>query len=288
MHSTHTCPLIFNKTTVFFIFAYTVDMPASYTHHLIAKYALDTLPDNVINVVRPNLSLYFFGAQGADFCFFYRFLNPKSKNLGSYLHRKGGYTSFQVLKSLSVRNLKLFSYLLGYATHYAADVTFHPFVYSLSGKSPLRHSRIEGALDTHFKKHFSLPHEYASFLHKKLTKTELDELFFAYSAIALQCGFSPLQKPSFLRAISLFNAYPPITSAIFPGENSPTFQRALNQDQQPWAHPALSVICNDSAEILFEKAVTFATQSFEQLLDCIQTQRPPSREWFGKNYLTGI
>ncbi|MBQ7948727.1 MAG: zinc dependent phospholipase C family protein [Clostridia bacterium] len=263
-------------------------MPATYTHHLIAKYALDTLPTAVQNVVRTNLPLYFFGAQGADFCFFYRFLNPKSKNLGSFLHRKGGYTAFCTLKTLASRDLKLFTYMLGFATHYAADVTFHPFVYAQSGKSPLRHSRIEGALDIHFKRQFPLSHEYASLLHKKLAEESLNDLFLAYSAIAAKCGFPPLQKPSFLRAVSLFNAYPPITSAIFPNENSRTFQKALNEKQLPWAYPAAPIVRNDSADMLFEKAVDFAAQSFEKLMECIQNQRAPSREWFGKNYLTGI
>lgn len=262
-------------------------MPASYTHHLVAAEALSTLSSAVNNVISSHLPLYFFGAQGADFCFFYRFLNPKSKNLGSYLHRQGGYTAFCTLKNFSARDLGLFAYTLGFITHYAADVTFHPYVYAQSGKSPLKHARVEGALDMHFKRNNASP-KYASLFHHKLTKEEEIDLFVTYSAIALKCGFPALQKAAFLRAISLFNAYPPITSAIFPSENSPTFQAAINAENQPWKAPTTGAIYRDNADALFQKAVDFSKTLFVELLHCIKGQTMPSKELFGKNYLTGI
>ena len=262
-------------------------MPASYTHHRIAAEALSTLPAAVNTVISNHLSLYFFGAQGADFCFFYRFLNPKSKNLGSYLHRQGGYAAFCTLKTFSARDLGLFAYSLGFITHYAADVTFHPYVYAQSGKSPLKHARIEGALDIHFKRK-NLSPQYASLFHQKLTKTEELDLFVVYSAIALKCGFPALQKTAFLRAISLFNAYPPITSAIFPSENSPAFQTAINAENQPWKAPATGAVYRDNADVLFQKAVDFSKTLFAEFLRCVKGQTMPPKELFGKNYLTGI
>ena len=282
-------PPSFCKKMIFsFFFTHTAFMPASYTHHLVAAEALSTLPSNVFNVITPHLSLYFFGAQGADFCFFYRFLNPKSKNLGSFLHRKGGYTAFCMLSAFSARDLGLFAYTLGFITHYAADVTFHPFVYAQSGKSPLKHARIEGALDVHFKRQIPLPSKYATLLHRRLTKKEELDLFVAYSAIALKCGFPPLQLPAFSRAISLFNAYPPITSALFPSENSPTFQAALNKENKPWKAPISDVLHKDSADMLFQKSVAYSGELLKEMLQCIQAQKAPPRAWFGKSYLTGL
>lgn len=263
-------------------------MSATYTHHLVATYALSRLPTAVQTVIEPHFPLYFFGAQGADFCFFYRFLRPKAKNLGSYLHRVGGYDAFCVLTKLSARCLGLFAYSLGFITHYAADATFHPFVYAQAGKSPLKHSRIEGAMDVHFQQSKFLPEPYAPFLRQKLTKDEALQLFAAYSLIAQKCGFPTLQFPSFLRAISLFNAYPPITSAIFPGKNSRLFKTAVNAEGLSWTHPSTQHSHTDGADELFEKTVDFSDELFQAFLTCVQTQTSPPKNLFGRNYLTGI
>ena len=274
--------------TFFRAFAYTVSMSATYTHYLVAARAFSRLPFAIQTVIEPHFPLYFFGAQGADFCFFYRFLRPKTKNLGSYLHRQGGYDAFCVLNKLSARSLGLFAYSLGFITHYAADVTFHPFVYAQAGKSALKHSRIEGAMDVHFRESVLLSERYAPFLRKKLINDEVMQLFTAYSLIARKCGFPTLQLPSFLRAISLFNAYPPITSAIFPSKNSRLFKSAVNAENLPWTHPTSKQEYMDGANELFERTVDLASELFQVFCDCVQTQTPPPKTLFGKNYLTGI
>ena len=243
-------------------------MPANYTHHLIASKALERLPPATQNIIRLYLPLYFFGAQGADFCFFYRFLSPKSKNFGSYLHRKGGYTAFCVLKSLSARDLKLLAYTLGYVTHYAADVTFHPFVYAHAKKSMWMHARIESTMDLQFRQSISLPDHHAELLGQRLTAEEETNLFTAYGAIAVKCGFPPLQKPAFLRSITRFHSYPPFPALLF--------------SKQQRIYPP------KEADELFTKAVDLSGVLLSELLTCIKKQTPPPKDLFGKNYLTGI
>ena len=188
-------------------------MPTSYTHHYIASKALATLPSATKQIISLYLPLYFFGAQGADFCFFYAYLPRKKKNLGSYLHRQGGYPTFCVLKSLAARDLKMLAYTLGYATHYAADVTFHPHVYARAGTSLWKHARIESALDERIKA-FPLNEKHVQLWGKGLTAEDEAVLFTAYSAIAVKCGFPALEKPAFLRAIERFNTYPHIPSVL--------------------------------------------------------------------------
>ena len=263
-------------------------MSATYTHHLVAAQAFALLPPSVQTVVEPHFPLYFFGAQGADFCFFYRFLRPKTKNLGSFLHRQGGYNAFCVLSKLSARCLGLFAYSLGFITHYAADVTFHPFVYAQAGKSALKHSRIEGAMDVYFRQSALLPERYAPFLRKKLTNEETLHLFTAYSLIAQACGFPALQLSSFLRAVTLFNAYPPLSSALIPSKNSRLFKSAVNAENLPWTHPTTKREHLDGADELLKKAVDFTSELFQAFCTSVQTQTPPPKALFGKNYLTGI
>ena len=243
--------------------AHTVYMPAHYTHHLIASKALDTLPAPTKNIISLYLPLYFFGAQGADFCFLYRYLSPRGKNLGSHLHRSGGYPAFCVLKSLASRDLKLLAYTLGYITHYAADVTFHPFIYAHAKKSIWTHARIESAMDAQFRKTVSLPDCHAELLAARLSAEEKSLLFTAYSAIAVQSNFPPLQKPVFLRSIDRFYHLPP-----FPCPKQPIYAQK-------------------EAESLFTPSVALAETLFRELLICIKKQQPPPKELFGKNYLTG-
>ncbi|MBE7079876.1 MAG: hypothetical protein E7371_01405 [Clostridiales bacterium] len=239
-------------------------MPAYYTHHLVASKAFDTLPTPTKNIIGLYLPLYFFGAQGPDFCFLYHYLSPRSKNLGSYLHRKGGYPAFCVLKSLAARDLKLLAYTLGYITHYAVDVTFHPFVYAHAGKSIWSHACIESAMDVHFRNTVPIPDRHAETLRQRLTLEEESLLFTAYSAIAVQCNFPPLQKPAFLRSIVRFH-------------NFPAFPFAKQTAYSP-----------QEADTLFVKSVKFAGILFEELFYSIKNQTPPPKALFGKNYLTGI
>ncbi|MBE7078052.1 MAG: hypothetical protein E7377_05075 [Clostridiales bacterium] len=255
-------------------------MPAHYTHYYIAREALKSLPSNIADELQPHLPVYFFGAQGADFCFFYQVAKLRKKNLGSYLHRTGGYTAFEVLKTLSVYDPVLRAYTLGYVTHYAADVTFHPFVYSVT-KNPLEHSRLENALDRHFLTlNIKTDGETPSFQHV-LPKDVLDDLFFAYAAITARCGCPPLKKSSFLRAISIFNAYLPISSRL-----SGTTAKKATEPAQTEHVPAL--FQSDNAEKLFVKAVAFAKELLEELLSSINHDTPLPKDLFGKNYLSGI
>ena len=254
-------PPIFDKN---YAIEHTVFMPAYYTHHLVASKALETLPTPTKNIISLYLPLYFFGAQGADFCFLYRYLSPRSKNLGSYLHRNGGYPAFCVLKSLAARDLKLLAYTLGYITHYAVDVTFHPFVYTHAKKSIWSHARIESAMDAQFRRTVSIPDCHAETLGQRLSAEEESLLFTAYSAIAIQCGFPPLQKPAFLRAITRFH-------------NFPTF---------PFSKQTVYSPCE--AEALFVQSTEFAGVLFSELFHSIKKQTPPPKALFGKNYLTGI
>ncbi len=244
-------------------------MPAVYTHYLVAREVFKAFPDEIQNKIRPKLSLYFFGAQGPDFCFFYKFLDRK-QNFGSFLHRKGGYSAFNVLKAFSSSE-PIFAYSLGYIAHYAADVCFHPFVYRAAKKSLLKHSRIENALDGYFKR--SAPADpYKHFSRPILSFEEKTELFLAYAAIAARCNLPPLSKTSFFRAIKLFNAYLPMPSAFF-GKERDFGDTVISQDEPD----------QRLADRLFIQSVALSCQLCERFL----SGSPLTVKEFGRSYLTG-
>ena len=267
---------------------HTVRMPAIYTHHFIARETLRNLPHETQKLIRPYLSVYFFGAQGADFCFFYRFYDTKTMNLGSFLHRKGGYDTFKVMQSFANEPL-LLAYALGYITHYAADGTFHPYVYATTGKSPIRHSRMENALDVHFQKIFASHYTSTAYFRKKLTKEEEKALFRLYAEIAKQTQFPPLQKSAFSRAISLFNAYMPLSSSFLRGKPTKLLQTVLNTEKRVWTYPAdPTKQKNDSADELFAKSVRFSEKLIAEFFNAAQLNASLPPAFFGKNFLTGI
>lgn len=244
-------------------------------HFLVARETYKALPTDLRAKIRPYLSLYFFGAQGADFCFFYKLTNAGKRNLGSYLHRKGGFDAFRLLKSLSAYSPQLYAYALGYITHYAVDTLFHPFVYAVSGKSLLLHSRVEGAMDSLYLKLFSPVKQkpYYTYFRKKLTEKESNELFFFYAAISEQAGFPTLIKSYFLRSISTFNTYAPLSFSVF-GEKRPALVHAVFGNKNT----------NEEAKRLFKLAVENAVFLCEQFSSANESI---SKELFGKNYLTG-
>lgn len=242
-------------------------MPAAYTHHCVALETLALLPPAIQTKLRPHLPLYFFGAQGADFCFFYPILGGFSQNLGSYLHRKGGFAAFKVCKTFSA-DPPLFAYSLGFITHYAADTIFHPFVYEKAGKSALKHTRIENALDCYFKA--KAPNDCAEYFRAKLSPDDKKDLFLLYAAISVRVGFPPLDQKAFYRAISLFNAYLPPSSKLFSLKSS-----------------ALISTLSKQAEKLYKSAILRAVSCSLAFCDCLKKKTPLPSEIFGKNYLTG-
>ena len=247
-------------------------MPASYTHYLVAQKTLARLPKSVQKEIQPHLPLYFFGAQGADFCFFYTVLGGFSQNLGSYLHRQGGFPAFKVCKTLSVQ-APIFAYSLGYATHYAADATFHPFIYEKTGKSALRHTRLENALDKYFKSSTAdeSNQKNDAYYCARLTAKDKETLFFLYAAICARIGFPPLEKKPFFRAITLFNAYLPPSFRIFSLKITPLIRSISTQ-----------------ANGLFERSLKEAEAVCGAFLESVKKKTPLPCEIFGKSYLTGL
>ncbi len=133
-------------------------MPASITHELIAREALGELPPRIRDAATDAPDYFYLGAQGPDLFFFYRPLSHKSGNFGRFLHRNRVYDWFaamlDVLPGFAGDDFKkCLAYALGFCSHLAADVVFHPFVYNYLGAtdSPRSlHQKIENDWDVYF------------------------------------------------------------------------------------------------------------------------------------------
>ena len=252
-------------------------MPSVYTHFLIARQSFLALPPRIQVKIAPHMHLYYFGAQGADFCFFYKFLRRKNGNLGSHLHRKGGLNTFQCLQTHAAQSSAIFAYAAGYITHYAADTILHPYVYAASGTSILVHTRLESALDYEYGKTYAKDawEDYKRYFRPKLDKDEKQTLYALYAEIAQRCGFPPLVKPAFFRAISMFNAYLPLSFTLLTHQRTKLLQAAFGKDYGRKTSSILQSVC------LRAKILT------REFLQTIETAAPLQKSLFDKSFLTG-
>ena len=242
-----------------------------------ARQSFLALPPRIQAKITPHIHLYYFGAQGADFCFFYKFLRRKNGNFGSHLHRKGGLNTFQSLQTHAAQSSAMFAYAAGYITHYAADTILHPYVYAASGKSILIHSRLESALDYQYGKVYAKTawEDYNRYFRPKLDKNEKQGLYALYADIAQKCGFPPLVKPAFFRAISMFNAYLPLSFTLLTHQRTKLLQAAFGQNYEEKTAALLQFVC------LRAKILT------REFLQTIETSAPLQNSLFDKSFLTG-
>jgi hypothetical protein len=243
----------------------------------VARQSLNSLPPRIQEKITPYLPLYYFGAQGADFCFFYRPLSQKNNNFGSYLHRTGGYKVFDVLHRASAQSPALFAYAAGYITHYAADVILHPYVYAFSKKSTWTHTRIESALDFAYGKQYSklAKEDFKRYFKPCLSNANKGELFTLYQDVAKTCGLPPLIKPAFHRAISYFNAYLPLSFTLLTQERHSLMLAVFGEEY------------SQKVSSLFLSICVRARMLTREFLHTLETAAPLPKIFFDKSFLTG-
>ena len=190
-------------------------MPASITHELVAEEAKDLLPAAARETVLAAFDYYILGAQGPDLFFFYRPFSGREENLGRLLHRRQVYKFFSALAK-AVRGLspdaaeKALAYSLGFCSHLAADVVFHPFVYNYlakHGEKKYDHQKIENDWDVYFlrelKSRSALSHSYPF----DLGKIAREGVLYAFLEKVFSCLGVELRPASFGRMLRRFGRY---------------------------------------------------------------------------------
>lgn len=177
-------------------------MPTSITHQLLAEETLKTLPENLRRNVR-SLPHYYLGAQGPDVCFTYRPLKTLDRNFGSFIHANGQLLFFTILQRYARESAEMYSYALGYLTHYASDTVFHPVIYRRlheeDGKSLLHHS-LEHAYDGVLLKYLRGKNP-ATYRLPDLRAIDLYGVYRFYRDFARESGWGELEREAFERAV---------------------------------------------------------------------------------------
>ncbi len=146
-------------------------MPNIITHKIFAQRVLQhCTKQDIKTVIEKHLQLYYIGSNGPDFLFFYHmkpgelFKEHSLNHIGSELHH-GHVNAFYESALESIKKEKdpftkesELAYLLGHLTHWALDMTTHPYIFYRTGNckkaSAGLHHRFESMLDAMMLKQF--------------------------------------------------------------------------------------------------------------------------------------
>lgn len=181
-------------------------MPTVITHALMAQDVVQTLDaTEVSRCIESHPQAYFYGAQGPDFLFFYRYFSNCSgskyiREIGNELH--DNYVNdfykiaIQYTQSLSGYKKSIFiSYMAGHLCHWALDSIAHPYVFHFTGlienETRYDHFRFEASLDASVVKH--VKHldfkQVQGYKFVQLSALEAQVIADGYATICQQLGF---------------------------------------------------------------------------------------------------
>ena len=286
-------------------------MPTAFTHQLIAE---DAITPSRAETLR--LADYYFGAQGPDPFFFYRFFTMRKNNLGRLLHKDDVYGTFECMLEYSRTHPAALGYALGYITHYAADAVFHPYVYyyafsrcgTRSGRSAL-HTQMESDFDSYFLSkegtevgEYRLPYSpsdldladitgmfMAVFAEKGIAVVAKDVYravrgWFRYLRFTLDPHY---RKGKFWRGVGKWSKNCRRLGAMF--RRKDINEDYLNLPRAEWHYRDDPEVVSDAgADALFEKAVSDSRALIDEFMDCYYSREPLPRALFGKHLLSGI
>lgn len=193
-------------------------MPSTVTHQIFASQLLEKM-----NWSQINLDAYYLGAQGGDMLYFYHPLKRIRKfNLGLILHKEKIYEYFSELLNYQTNhgNDITLSYIYGYLTHYALDITLHPFIYyeefkyRTITKSKIRrkdhiHYLIEADLDAYLLKSIFNSNK-KSFNYDKIINKDGDyliELYYLFKNVFSKIYNTDISIKPFTKSVHSFIKY---------------------------------------------------------------------------------
>lgn len=291
-------------------------MPTAFTHQLIAEDAMT--PSRASGL---RLADYYFGAQGPDALFFYRFFTMrKDGNLGRLLHTDDVCGTFESMLAYARTHRGALAYALGYITHYASDSVFHPYVYyyafehcsTRAGRGAL-HTQMESDFDSYFLgREGTEPCDYS--LPFTINDLDLAEITGMYMSVFADKGVDVVAKDVY-KAVRGWFRY--LRFTLDPHYRKGRFWRGvskavgglikssrrlgamfrrkginveyLNRDRKQWKYRDAPEIIDDAdADALFAKAVSRSRELIDIFMDSYYSKDPLPRDKFNKNLLTGV
>lgn len=131
-------------------------MPTTYAHYKFGDEIVNSLPNNLKEIINKNREVFDIGVHGPDIFFYYKFLNKNDvSDFGFGMHRLGAKPFFEKCKEVynsHDEKAAMLSYMLGFLTHFTFDSTAHGYVDRKKEVSLISHNRIESQYDQHLMK----------------------------------------------------------------------------------------------------------------------------------------
>ena len=286
-------------------------MPNWYTHQLIAEEARNKIP--VTRVYD-----YYFGAQGGDFMFFYRFFAMRGVSPGKILHRENVYGNFSAMRDYVAAHPNAADYALGYVTHYAADTVFHPYVYFLADEKGgtrmdrnITHTLVERDLDACFLERRGVSAR-AYRLPYLLSDPDSGVVTGVMREIFGRLGYTDITERNIRKAMKNYfrlirntsdksGVRRRISDGIGKAGIKPfrllgaLFARdacnpaTLNAERRDWSYITdRSIKSDEDAFMLFDRATETAAELANVFYECAEKNLPLPKKEFSLNLLTGL
>ena len=283
-------------------------MPNNYTHQLIAE---EVLPKEV---TKDYLADYFYGAQGPDPFYFYRFIVMGKNNIGKIIHKEKVGDTFNAILEYVRTNPKALAYALGFITHYGADAVFHPYVYSYMrthGKNKHEedfiHTQMESDFDTRFLhlrgievSEYALPYEEKDIhsdivsgtiayvmkkrgvdIQPKFVNTATKH-WFRFLRFTTDKNYS---KGGFWRTVSKVLKPAERLSALFRRNHNNIDNNYFNTDKKEWQYLCFPDISStDDVYELFQKSISFCKLLISEFLNAYKLNETLPLELFKINF----
>jgi len=126
-------------------------MPTTYAHWRFGADCIETMPDNLKQIVNNNRDLFNIGVHGPDI-FFYDLTNHKFNEYGFKMHDTPANNFFEKCKVAYKNNnekQQMLAYILGFLSHFALDSTCHGYIERKREVSGVSHNLIESQWDKH-------------------------------------------------------------------------------------------------------------------------------------------
>lgn len=126
-------------------------MPTTYAHWRFGQDCIDSMPDDLKEIINNNRDIFNLGVHGPDI-FFYDLLHGEVPKYGEKIHYEPGRNFFEKSKKVMEAHEEkdaMLSYCLGFLSHFTLDSVCHSYVNRKKEVSEISHNKVESEWDGH-------------------------------------------------------------------------------------------------------------------------------------------
>lgn len=126
-------------------------MPTTYAHWRFGQDCIQTLPEELQNIISKHIDYFNIGVHGPDI-FFYDLKHDEVSEFGNKMHdiaANGFFASTSEVYKAHEEKEEMLSYILGFISHFVLDSMVHGYVERKKEVSGVSHNRIEAEWDGH-------------------------------------------------------------------------------------------------------------------------------------------